>query len=63
MAVTADGQRVVSASDDQMLKLWDLQSGRELRTLPGHTSGINAVAVTPDGEGAVSASDDQTLKL
>ena len=36
VAVTPDGQRAVSASDDKTLKVWDLDSGRELRTLAGH---------------------------
>ena len=63
MAVTPDGQRAVSASDDQTLKVWDLASGRELRTLTGHTGKVWGVAVTPDGQRAVSASADQTLKV
>jgi WD40 repeat protein len=32
-AVTPDGRRVVSASNDRTLKAWDLESGRELATL------------------------------
>ena len=36
MAVTPDGRRAVSASDDSTLKVWDLASGRELHTLSGH---------------------------
>ena len=54
MAVTADGRRAVSASPDKTLKLWELDSGRELRTLTGHTSSVYAVAVTPDGQRAIS---------
>jgi len=50
-------------SDDKTLVVWDLGSGRELRTLSGHSSNVNAVAVTPDGQRAVSASDDKTLKV
>jgi len=38
-------------------------SERLLRTLVGHTGGVNAVAVFPDGLQAVSASDDGTLKV
>ena len=38
-------------------------SERLLRTLVGHTGGVNAVAVFPDGQQAVSASDDGTLKV
>ncbi|MFO7030763.1 WD40 repeat domain-containing protein, partial [Limnospira fusiformis CCALA 023] len=45
------------------LKLWDLEQGRELATLSGHSSVVNAVAIAPDGKRAVSASYDYTLKL
>ncbi|MDY7075908.1 MAG: NB-ARC domain-containing protein [Chloroflexota bacterium] len=34
-----------------------------LRTLKGHTLGVNAVAVTPDGTQAVSAASDKTLRV
>jgi len=30
VAVTPDGRRAVSASDDKTLKVWDLESGRTL---------------------------------
>ena len=42
--------------------LWDLESGRALRTLEGHAASVTGVAVTADGKRAVSASSDQTLK-
>jgi hypothetical protein len=61
--VTPDGRRVVSASDDQTLKVWDLESGRALATLEGHADWVNACAVTSDGRRVVSASDDKTLKV
>jgi len=61
--VTPDGQRAVSASADRTLKVWNLATGRELRTLTGHTSGVNAVAVTANGQRTVSASADNKLKL
>jgi WD40 repeat protein len=53
----------VSASEDQTLKVWDLDSGCELRTLEGHSDSVYSVAVTPDGRWAVSASYDRTLKV
>jgi hypothetical protein len=61
--VTPDGRRVVSASADRTLKVWDLETGRPLATLEGHAYGVNACAVTPDGRQVVSASQDRTLKV
>jgi WD40 repeat protein len=63
VAVTPDGQRVVSTSGDNTLKVWDINSGRELATLVGHSGVVEGVAVTPDGERIVSASLDTTLKV
>ena len=59
----ADGRRAVSASDDKTLKVWELESGRELRTLAGHIGLVYGVAVSGDGRRAVSASEDKTLKV
>ena len=63
VAVTPDGRRAVSASQDKTLKVWDLASGVLERTLEGHSGGVNGVAVTPEGRQAVSASWDHTLKV
>jgi len=63
VAVTPDGKPAVSTSDDETLKVWDLETGHALRTLEGDGSVVNGAAVTPDGKRAVSASDDKTLKV
>ena len=63
VAITPDGPRAVSASGDHSLKLWDLESGRELRTFQGHTDVIWWVTVTPDGELVLSASQDRTVRI
>ena len=52
-----------SASDDRTVKLWDLTSGQELRTLAGHAYGVNSVVVSADGRLALSGSDDNTVKV
>jgi len=63
VSLTPDGRRAVSASEDNTLRIWDLDSGQCIRTLEGHRGGIYNVSLTPDGRRAVSASDDGTLRI
>jgi WD40 repeat protein len=63
VALSGDGRRAVSASDDNTLKVWDVESGRELFALEGHSRRVHGVALSGDGRRAVSASDDKTLKV
>jgi len=44
-------------------KIWDGESGKELRTLRGHSGSVNSVAFSPDGKRMATASDDQTAKV
>jgi WD40 repeat protein len=50
-------------SGSEALKLWDVASGRELRTLSGESSAVTAVAVSPDGRAIVSGGLDLTINL
>ncbi|MEH2184656.1 MAG: hypothetical protein V7K64_00540, partial [Nostoc sp.] len=63
VALTPDGKRVISASNDRTLKLWNLETGEDERTFNGHSDRVTAVALTPDGKRVISASNDRTLKL
>jgi sugar lactone lactonase YvrE len=45
------------------LKLWVAASGRELRTLTGHTDIVDSVTFSPDGRMLGSGSADTALKL
>lgn len=49
VAVSADGTRIVSGSNDWTARLWDAQSGAFLRSFEGHTAAVSAVAITSDG--------------
>ena len=64
--VTAAGdrfERVQIVSSDSTLKVWNLAEGKELHTLRGHETSINAVDITTDGKIAVSGGRDRTLKV
>jgi WD40 repeat protein len=62
-AVTPDGRRVVSASGDNTLIVWDLESGKDKQVLKGHDSYVTSVVVTPDGRLAISGSLDATVRV
>ncbi len=58
VAISPNGQYVLSGSMDKTLKLWEVKSGREVRTFKGHTTEVQAVAFSPDGRYVVSGSLD-----
>ncbi len=58
-----DGKFALSGSSDHRLKLWDVSTGREIRTFEGHASSVNAVAFSPDGKFALSGDSHHLIKL
>jgi len=53
-----DGAFIISGSEDKTIKLWEVSSGRELRTYNGHQSIVNDVLFTSDDKTLISASKD-----
>jgi len=50
-------------SEDKTLRLWEVASGKCLRTFKGHTYSVTSVSWSPDGRFALSGSWDKTLRL
>ena len=63
IAISSDGNTMASGSDDNTVKLWNVQDGSILYTLEGHTGGIHSVDISSDGKIIASGSDDRTVKL
>ncbi|MDP2854179.1 MAG: caspase family protein [Smithellaceae bacterium] len=63
VAFSPDGRHAVSGSWGKIITLWDIATGREIRSFTGHKERINAVAFSPDGNQILSAARDNTLKL
>jgi serine/threonine protein kinase len=63
VAISPDGQKIASGSDDRTIKIWSLNRRKQLRTLKGHTSWVYSVAFSPDSQTLISGSKDKTVKI
>jgi WD40 repeat protein len=63
VAFSPDGKTALSGSEDRTLKLWDIGTGKMIRTFEGHAGYVYSVAFSPDGKMALSGSSGGTLKL
>ncbi|WP_322763234.1 pentapeptide repeat-containing protein, partial [Frankia sp. Cr2] len=63
VAFSPDGAILASACDDGTVRLWETTTGRELRSLTGHSGPVWSVGFSPDGAILASAGDDGTVRL
>jgi len=61
--LSSDGQYALSASWDNTLRLWHLESGCATKQFRGHSNDVLSVAFSPDNRQIVSGSRDRTIKL
>ena len=54
---------LVSASGDKTLKIWDLQTYQEIRTLGGHQGEVYSAVVSPDTKHIISGGQDMIVRL
>jgi WD40 repeat protein len=61
--VSADGKRLLTSGFDATLRLWNTETGQELRVLEGHSAPILGAALSPDATRALSACVDNSVWL
>lgn len=55
IAVSLDGQTIASGSDDNSIKLWQLQTGELIHTLTGNSGRVLTISLSPDGRTLASS--------
>jgi WD40 repeat protein len=58
-----DGTLLVSGSNDETLKLWDVQTGGIVKTFHGHTNHVYSTSISPNCITIASGSRDKTIRL
>jgi WD40 repeat protein len=60
ISLTPDGMQLISAGDDKVIRVWDWQAGKTIRTIrgqvgPGGEGKIYTIALSPDGRWLAAA--------
>lgn len=63
LAISPDGQTLVSGSLDNTIRIWDFKTGQLLHTLKAHAAPITGLAITPDGRTLISGGWDKAVKI
>lgn len=58
-----DGKTLANGNWNNVIKLWDVESGREIRSLTGHSDDVVSLEFNPDGTILASGSRDGKIKL
>jgi WD40 repeat protein/serine/threonine protein kinase len=63
VAFSPHGELLLSGSDDNAVRVWDLASGRSLKVLRGHGNAVRSSEFSPDGNYVVSGGEDQKIRV
>jgi WD40 repeat protein len=63
VAFSPDGKFFISGSDDKTIRLWEVDTGKQVNVFQGHTNYVTSVAFSPDGNYTLSGSWDKSIRL
>ncbi|MHA2125544.1 MAG: NosD domain-containing protein [Promethearchaeota archaeon] len=63
VAISPNGEFIISGSHDKSIKIWELATGKLVRTLEGHEKYVTSIVLSPDGKHVISGSNDKTVKI
>jgi WD40 repeat protein/uncharacterized caspase-like protein len=63
VAFSRDGRKVLTGSGDSTARMWDVETGKELRRFEGNSAEVTSVVFSPDGHRVLTGSADRTVRL
>jgi WD40 repeat protein len=63
MALSPDGKTLASGSQNGIVRLWDVETGKVVARWKEHTKAVTSVCWSPNGERVVSGSYDRTARV